>query len=76
MATIEKKCTACDYILTLSEDEAKTLLLIMDSIGGDPQMTRRVHTNQIGRALRDIGVTKPTGGRFFDPKADSIYFVG
>lgn len=47
------------FVLTLSGDEAQTLLFILASVGGDPHQSRRKHADAILYALRDAGVTTP-----------------
>ena len=41
--------------LTLTEDEAETLLIITRNIIGDVDSSRRKHTEAIGRVLREAG---------------------
>ena len=43
-----------NVLLELSYEEAETLLIVTDRIGGDPQLSRRKHTDKIGQALRDV----------------------
>ncbi len=43
-------------VLTLTPEEASTLLMITRMISGDPCLSRRKHTDSIGEALRDAGV--------------------
>ena len=45
-----------NVLLELSYEEAKTLLIVTDHIGGDPQLSRRKHTDKIGQALRDVSL--------------------
>jgi hypothetical protein len=45
-----------NVLLELSYEEAKTLLIVTDRIGGDPQLSRRKHADKIGQALRDVGL--------------------
>lgn len=46
-------------LLTLSEDEASTLLDVTHRVGGDPRKSRRRHTDAIGEALWSATVTRP-----------------
>lgn len=48
--------TESRVVLTLSPGEAETLLAVTRAIGGDPEMSRRAHTDAIGSALRNAGV--------------------
>lgn len=50
-----------EVTLTLSEDEARTLLEITGKIGGSPTESDRRHTDAIGSALYRAGlVRKPS----------------
>jgi len=51
--TVKKPC----YVLTLSEDEARFLLDIMNRIGGNPVTTRRLHEKEISVALGRAGLS-------------------
>lgn len=44
------------FVLTLSEEEAKTLLLITRLIAGDRHSSRRKHTDEMGAKLECAGV--------------------
>jgi hypothetical protein len=78
--TREVRKTVTDVVpdgvtLTLTQAEAETLLMVHARIGGDPMVTRRLHTDGIGQALRNAGVVKPdtlysdelSGGLTFRP---------
>ncbi len=54
------------FDLNLSEEEASVLLLIMDSVGGDPVHSLRRHTDAIGRALRSASVKSASQESFGD----------
>lgn len=45
--------------LTLSKDEAETLLVVLGKVGGDPWESRRKHASAILEALRSAGVVAP-----------------
>lgn len=67
-----------DVTLTLTADEADTLLLVMNNIGGSPEKSRRRRTDSIGRKLRALGARAPspdTEGYDLDPKRNALYFV-
>ena len=40
-----------EYILTLSEDEAQALKLVLDNVGGDPETTPRGRIDSIYESL-------------------------
>ena len=44
------------YILTLDKDEAETLLIILQLIGGSPARSRRKFADSVARALETAGV--------------------
>ena len=44
------------FILTLTREEAETLLRISKMIAGDPKNSRRGHVDSIREALEDLGV--------------------
>ncbi len=61
------------FHLTLSKDEAETLLAVCTRIGGSPVTTRRAHTDRIAHALQLVGLHAPdfeTG-----PQNRAIYFT-
>jgi hypothetical protein len=63
-----------NVLLELSYEEAKTLLTVTTLIGGNSQLSRRKHTDKIGKALINIGL----GYEELDSVskiARSIYFV-
>lgn len=47
--------------LTLNQDEAEALYLIMRYVGGDPERTRRRHADAIRDALDEVGVHRESG---------------
>jgi hypothetical protein len=52
-------------VLTLTAEEARTLLDVMRAVGGCPFKSRRRHTQNVMLALRSVGVTRtppPSGG--------------
>lgn len=51
--------------ITISWEEARTLAAICDSVGGDPETTRRRHTNDLSNMLEDVNIT-----------GDSVWFTG
>ncbi len=59
--------------IEMSEDEAESLLIICDHIGGG-QASRRVHFDHLSKELRLAGIKKPivTGTR----EVGAIYFEG
>jgi hypothetical protein len=66
----------CEVVLTLSFDEAQTLLDITHRIGGSAERTRRKHTDAIRDALARVGIP-PSDRRDFPPfntPCSSIYF--
>jgi hypothetical protein len=46
-----------DVVLTLTADEAATLLKVMNNVSGDMQRSRRRHTEAIAAALKGVGVS-------------------
>jgi len=64
-----------NVLLELSYEEAKTLLTVTALIGGDPQLSRRKHTDKIGKALIDIGLGYKEELDSVSKIARSIYFV-
>jgi len=55
MATA-KKITQPAYELCLTEDEARTLRSVCNSVAGCPTASPRKHTDAINKALRQLGV--------------------
>lgn len=43
-------------VLTMSAEEASTLVKVLDHVRGNPWKTRRAHTDGIAFALREAGV--------------------
>lgn len=60
-------------ILTLDEDEARTLATILDRIGGSQETPRRF-TDRVSAALADAGVL-PDYAADFQVNYSSIYFA-
>lgn len=56
MAKAEKRIDTYVYTLELTEDEALTLRVVLNNIGGDPRTTRRHLTDAINNALYEAGV--------------------
>jgi hypothetical protein len=51
---VKKTCEAVQ--LTLSVDEAQTLIDVLAKVGGDPARSRRFHSSTIYDALRRFGM--------------------
>lgn len=69
------------YVLTLTEEEARTLLFITNQIGGPPE-GRRGHADSIREVISGSGLEAPASlGEDQDidfelhPRHNSIYFV-
>lgn len=65
------------YTLTLTEDEAETLAVILHKVGGDPDTTPRAHANTVRAKLAALGLDAAAlnaDPRFKTPYASSIYF--
>jgi hypothetical protein len=45
-----------EVTLTLSPEEAATLLVVAEHIGGNPGNSPRGHMDAVGRAIRDAGI--------------------
>lgn len=59
MAKITKIQERPTFRLELSADEVDTLVLICDSIGGCPEISRRKHADAISKGLKALGVKRP-----------------
>ncbi len=70
MATVKVVAPIKSVQLTLSEQEAKTLLVVTENVGGDPKLSRRKHMTAICNGLRDAGISR---GEIRSPNGD-IYF--
>lgn len=66
MATATLTCAAPEYTLTLSEEEARTLLFVCRQVGG-PREGRRAHIDSINTALSATGLRVP---RSYDDPGD------
>lgn len=67
---ITEKC----YTLTLNEEQARTLLIVLFNVGGDPDNTRRKYIDDICKMYRDADVR--WNDCFFSSEvAGSIKFV-
>ena len=86
MATVKLKPPVAQPIesvtLTLDEDEVKTLIAILNRIGGSPNHSARKYTDAISSALYAeldrIGVEVNTAGINIDEKLSgrgTIYFI-
>jgi hypothetical protein len=86
MATVKLKPPVVQPIesvtLTLDEDEVKTLIAILNRIGGSPNYSARKYSDKIRSALHDelnrIGVEVNTAGIKIDVERSgrgSIYFA-
>lgn len=69
------------YVLTLTKEEARTLLFISNQIGGSPE-GRRGDMDSISESLSNAGITVPqslgddAGTDFqLNDRSNSIYFV-
>ena len=51
------KATASEVTLTLTVEEARTLLYVCNNIGGEPNKSARAYIDAIGSALMDAGIT-------------------
>jgi hypothetical protein len=56
MATAEKVPTNYKVTLTLNQNEAETLRILLRKIGGNPKTTRRRFVDNISFALNNAGV--------------------
>ena len=72
MAKITKKYKNVEYVLTLSEEEARTLRVILSAVGGVPDATPRKYSNAVNRALADAGV-EPIEAKFSEG-SENLYF--
>ena len=54
------KATASEVTLTLTVEEARTLLYVCNNIGGEPNTSARAYIDAIGGALVDAGVSAPS----------------
>ncbi len=58
MASAEKRPVGqFEYVLTLTEDEAKVLYRVLGLVSGDPVTSNRKHTSKIRNALGSVGFT-------------------
>ena len=66
------------YTLTLTEQEAQALRVVLDRVGGHNRLTARKYLEEIAAVLKDLGVTKPTTGEYTvdatSPIPNSIWF--
>lgn len=58
-ATALKKTVSDGVNLTLSQDEAETLRLILGHVGGSTHDTPRKHTDAVMEALKAAGIRTP-----------------
>lgn len=77
---IEKEVTKIEKVpdgvtLELTDEEAETLLIIFDLIGGPPAGRRGI-VREICRSLKDVGFSRPQGFHLDDKTAlvNRIYF--
>ncbi len=75
-ARLQEEPKLYKVILELSQDEAETLLGVTGGIGGDPETSRRKHTDSIRYALgRELGYDASAKVRDeMDGIKDIIYF--
>lgn len=63
-------------VLTLSDEEAKTLNLILNRVGGDPNKSRRKYADSIHNAMGSYKYTSSSkDDDFIDKRNRAIYFV-
>lgn len=65
--------TVTKVVLTLTEDEARTLRAILGHIGGDERLSPRRHADEIAAALGKAGFNNPIStpeGRLVTRRAD------
>jgi hypothetical protein len=64
--------------VTLTEDEAHTLEIILSCIGGDPSASRRRDVSSLLTALRHAGIDNRWGGgnlrRWFESENAALFF--
>lgn len=81
MATATKTPVIFHYNLTLTPEEATTLLYLCNQIGGEPKISARRFADSIGEALTAIGVIAPdscngplhdNGGLYFNHGSDKV----
>lgn len=54
--------------LSLTFEEARTLARLMNCVGGSPSISRRLHTDSIGRELDEVLIERGKGNSFSYPK--------
>jgi len=72
-ATLVNPLQRPDVQLTLSPEEADTLYAIMQSIGGNPQTSRRKHADAINKALKSVGGLSQSTSDIL--RNNAIYFM-
>ena len=70
--TREIKQTA--YCLELTKEEAETLDMILNRVGGDPKKSRRGYAENIRQALKRIGISSRFGINDEITASSDIYF--
>lgn len=50
------------YVLTLTKEEALTLMALFGRVGGDPLLSRRRHISALTAALQAVGLSNTYGG--------------
>ena len=59
-ATIVKAESPIESVtITMSEDEAQSILIVCENVGGMPELSRRGHFDNLKRALTSAGVKLP-----------------
>ena len=66
MTVVERE----SFILTLTKEEAHTLQMVCNRIGGDPNTSRRGHMDSINKALGDVAVF---GGIYDNTEISKLY---
>lgn len=73
--TVQKTVEEKVYVVTLSEEEAKSLFALTGIVGGSPLDTYSAHTEAFRKALSRAGLDRYIWfkDRFNQPTSDSIY---
>lgn len=61
-----------EVTLALTLSEAETLCVLCRSVGGSPDNSRRKHTDNVIKALSDVGVSVPHIEGRSNPKIESL----
>lgn len=63
-----------DIVMILTASEAKTLRLILDCVGGDPNLTRRGDADNILSALKQVPLKWLDNEDFVNPNIGQVHF--